>query len=267
VTQLLLEVKKITDFKSLPDGKIREAIQKMKRKLKLKTDEEFYYYIKFQPYSKILFHQYLCDVLNTRSKFFKDEDTFEILRKEFIPEIIRKREDDKSLRILFLGCRTGEEFYSFIFLMSAYFWQVLHDWDVVFYGVEPSDYWIKEAKKGVYNIEKSVNMDTKMYERVFRVAKHQLLFSVDFKKKMKIRFENLPFKIILQKSLPDDVFDIILCREMIFREEPQNFEKLLNFLKERLREAGIITTFDIYIPDGYKFFDVVKKEGRYFYRK
>ena len=82
MTQLLLEVKKITDFKSLPDGKLREAIQKMKRKLKLKTDEEFYYYIKFQPYSKILLHQYLCDVLNTRSKFFKDEETFEILRKE-----------------------------------------------------------------------------------------------------------------------------------------------------------------------------------------
>ena len=59
----------------------------------------------------ILFKELLIGV----TSFFRDDKAFESLREKILPELLREKPDDSTLRVWVAGCSSGEEAYSLPF--------------------------------------------------------------------------------------------------------------------------------------------------------
>ena len=56
------------------------------------------------------------DVLINVTSFFRDPKAFELLAEQVVPDLVRRHEADRPLRIWVAGCSTGEETYSMVML-------------------------------------------------------------------------------------------------------------------------------------------------------
>ncbi len=60
-------------------------------------------------------------MVTTETTFFRDLHPFEALRKSLIPELIRKRQNERRLNIWCAACSTGQEPYSLALLIREHF--------------------------------------------------------------------------------------------------------------------------------------------------
>ncbi len=57
------------------------------------------------------------DLLISVTSFFRDQETFEYLKGDVIPDILNHRHGDLPIRVWVPGCATGEEAYSIAILL------------------------------------------------------------------------------------------------------------------------------------------------------
>src|SRR5262245_43428193 len=78
------------------------------------------------------------DILINVTNFFRDPETFEVLKNEIFPKII-KPSADKTLRIWVPGCSTGEEAYSLAISLMEYMGGHNKGTQVQIFGTDISD--------------------------------------------------------------------------------------------------------------------------------
>lgn len=83
------------------------------------------------------------------TSFFRDWVPFELIRRELLPALIRRREDGRGLRLWSAACSTGQEAYSLAMMLTEEFAQ-LEDWDVEILGTDFSLEAIARARAGRY---------------------------------------------------------------------------------------------------------------------
>ena len=54
------------------------------------------------------------------TRFFRDPESFETLKRVVLPRIVHDRAADSAIRIWVAGCATGEEAYSIAILLQEY---------------------------------------------------------------------------------------------------------------------------------------------------
>ncbi|MBI3726177.1 hypothetical protein HY251_19785 [bacterium] len=60
----------------------------------------------------------VAEITVPESYFFRAPEQFDVLRREVLPELLRRRGADHRLRFLSAGCATGEEPYSLAILLD-----------------------------------------------------------------------------------------------------------------------------------------------------
>ena len=83
--------------------------------------------------------------------FFRDKKSFEILKGNILPELIRSRaHTEKRLRIWSAGCATGEEAYSIAISLDKIL-PDLKDWNITVLATDINPRFLQKASDGVYN--------------------------------------------------------------------------------------------------------------------
>lgn len=91
------------------------------------------------------------DALTTNETyFFRDFHPFESLRKNILPDLIKQRQDTRSLRIWCAACSTGQEPYTLAMLIREHFPQ-LASWRIEIVGTDLSATVLRQAEAGRYN--------------------------------------------------------------------------------------------------------------------
>jgi two-component system CheB/CheR fusion protein len=57
------------------------------------------------------------DLLISVTSFFRDTETFEYLKSDVIPDMLKRHRGDLPIRVWVPGCATGEEAYSIAILL------------------------------------------------------------------------------------------------------------------------------------------------------
>ncbi|MBF0538624.1 MAG: chemotaxis protein CheR, partial [Nitrospirae bacterium] len=95
--------------------------------------------------------QHLVESLTTgESYFFRDRGQFEILRTHIFPELIKRREGQKTIRIWSAGCSTGEETYSIAIELFELLPQIRY-FNTTIIGTDINPKAIERARRGIYN--------------------------------------------------------------------------------------------------------------------
>ncbi len=90
------------------------------------------------------------DLLISVTRFFRDPEVFEGVRKELLPRVLRNRPPDQQIRVWVAGCSTGEEVYSFAISLLEYFSGASVEPPIQIFGTDASERSIQRARAGVY---------------------------------------------------------------------------------------------------------------------
>jgi chemotaxis protein methyltransferase CheR len=213
---------------------------------KMKPDQ----YIDFvrKNYNELIFLASCFTIQET--SFYRYKAHFDRLKIQILPEIISRKENNKTIRILSAGSATGEEPYTLAMIIN----DVLGDtkqWKINIVGTDINENALAIAKEGMYSKYKLRNIDSWYVDKYFTKIKggsesksdnnYNTIYRLNdaIKSMVEFRHCNLirePFELA---TLHD--FDVILCENVIIYFCLESTQRLIkNF-------------YDILAPNGYLF--------------
>jgi chemotaxis protein methyltransferase CheR len=167
-------------------------------------------------------------LLNNETYFFRDRAPFDVLQRYALPELAKRREKSKRLRIWSAGCSTGQEVYSLSMLFAEQPEQ-WRGWTVDILGTDVSTCCIERARSGVYSqFEVQRGLGINQMIKWFEEAADGWRAVEPLRKPVRFQVHN-----ILEPSPHPGDFDIVLCRNVLLYLSPE--KKTLAF--ERIAGA------------------------------
>ncbi len=175
------------------------------------------------------------------TKFFRDPEIFETVKRDIIPEILKKKQ---KIRIWSAGCSSGEEPYTYAIIL--YELGLLNkSLDGKIYATDIDLEILKRAKEGVYEKGALVNLNENQIRRYF-IARSDGKFEIKPHIKEKVQFQYHD----LMKGVPvSRMLDLISCRNVtIYFNESQKLA-LAHVFHEGLMPGGYyIMGMSEYLP-------------------
>lgn len=168
------------------------------------------------------------------TRFFRDYSVFSQFQNYILPLVKEANRGIKKLRILSLGCSTGQEVYSIAICVN----KVLgfSDWPVTIIGTDVSSYAISRAQKGVYNqFEIQTGLKAETMIDYFTQDGEVWRVNDDIRKMVEFRRYNLLDKLAFQEK-----FDIVFCRNVLRFFTPEIQEQLSAKIHDLQVRGGIL---------------------------
>ena len=170
-------------------------------------------------------------LLNNETYFFRDRAPFDVLQRYALPELAKRRQKSKRLRIWSAGCSTGQEVYSLAMLFAEQpeDWR---GWTIDILGTDVSTGCVDRARAGSYSqfeVQRGlgINQMIKWFEEVgdgWRAVE-------PLRKPIRFQVHN-----ILEPSPHPGDFDIVLCRNVLLYLSPEKktlaFERIAGAMAE-----------------------------------
>lgn len=191
--------------------------------------------------SKAEWRELLAILTTGESFFFRDKGQFSLLKNLILPDIIERRQKDRTLRIWSAGCSTGEEPYSIAILINEMLPQ-LKGWDILILGTDINEKAIEKARQGIYTQWSFRTTDPDLRKRYFKSLHDAWKLDEKISKMVKFRPGNL-----MEDKFPDSAsgihgMDIILCRNVFIYFNSVSVAVVLEKFAETLNDGGYLVT-------------------------
>ena len=232
----LLDIKEMTDLElfkrilelvekesnvNFMDYRQNTLVRRLEKRMYLNQTQNIneYYNILLKEKNEViaLFNEFLIGV----TRFFRDQEAFNILKTDVIPSIFGLKNDKDQLRVWCVGCSSGEEAYSTAILLSEYLENHPSRKSYKIFATDIDKNAIKKAGIGVYPESIVSDVGNDYLERYF------VRINSGYRIKKSIR-DNLVFTV--HDALRDPPFiniDILICRNMLIYLNPKIQKKLL----------------------------------------
>lgn len=191
--------------------------------------------------SKSEWRELLAILTTGESYFFRDKGQFSLLKNLILPEIIERRQKDRTLRIWSAGCSTGEEPYSIAILIDELLPQ-LEGWEILILGTDINEKAIEKAKDGLYSQWSFRTTDPDLRKNYFK--KRHEAWAIDEKIRKKVKFQQ---GNLMEDRFPDSAsgiydIDFILCRNVFIYFNSESVAVVLAKFSEALNDSGWLMT-------------------------
>jgi len=174
------------------------------------------------------------DILISVTSFFRDAETFELLRTKLFPRITAEHSPLDAIRMWVAGCSTGEEAYSLAILFSEFMERAGRVWPVQIFATDLNGVAIERARSGLY--PKSIA------ERVSAERLRRYFYEVDGKYRVAKTIRDLC--IFAQHDIANDPpfsrMDLVSCRNLLIYLEPVLQQHLMPILHYALKPNGFL---------------------------
>src|SRR5262245_52376985 len=158
LSRIFLALKKHTgvDFTAYKQSTLQRRIH---RRMALHRIERLHQYVNFLRDNSKEVEELFNDLLINVTRFFRDDSVFKVLKKKFIPAVIKSKGRKGELRAWVPGCATGEEVYSLAICSLEALGNAASTVRVQIFGTDLSEAAIDRARLGIYStaIEKDVS--------------------------------------------------------------------------------------------------------------
>jgi chemotaxis protein methyltransferase CheR len=164
------------------------------------------------------------------TKFFRNSDTFEFLKKDVIPNVINNS-TSKMIKVWSAGCANGAEPYSLAILFENFKVRVNR---VIITATDYNYELLAFAKKGIYSDDYFDETTPEILQKYF-VKQDSKNYKVKSNIQSYIEFKK--HNLVKDRVLAERAFDLIVCRNVLIyfnRElQPTLFEKFYSALKPK----------------------------------
>jgi chemotaxis protein methyltransferase CheR len=201
--------------------------------------------------------------------FFRERNTFDALRQQILPEILRQRRGrEQRLRLWSAACSTGEEPYSLAILLRQLLpdWQ---DWRVTILATDINERFLKKAAAGVYGEWSFRESPTGFKETFFtRTADGRFAIASEIRQQVTFVPLNLAQDVFPSLATDTNAMDLIFCRNVLMYFTPAQMRKLVDNLRYALTDGGWLAVSPSECSkDLFTQFVSVSFPGTTFYRK
>lgn len=175
---------------------------------------------------------------NLESYFFRDKEQFHLLRDRIIPDLIKRKQYNKTIRICSAGCSTGEEPLSIAILLKELI-PYPEQWKLMILGVDINQEALKKAKQGIYTPWSLRSIDPEIMQRYFLHFNNQYHLDMQIKQMVKFKYINLVENSFNQENEMIDI-DLIICRNVFIYFEASAIAKVLEKFNDILQPSGYL---------------------------
>ena len=247
------------DFTNYKAATLRRRIARRMALHKVETLAEYADFLRSHPVEiEALFQDILINV----TSFFRDPETFELLKTAVFPRITADHGSSGPIRMWVVGCSTGEEAYSLAIVFSEFMEREGRTWPVQIFATDLNGWGIERARAGVYPQSIAERVSSERLRRYFyefdgkyRVAKAIRDMCVFAKHNV---LEDPPFSRI----------DLTSCRNMLIYLEPVLQQHLMPILHYALKPSGILVLGGSESTGAFsELFDSIDARRRFYSRK
>ncbi|MEP7131141.1 MAG: protein-glutamate O-methyltransferase CheR [Sphingomicrobium sp.] len=149
-------------------------------------------------------------LLNNETYFFRDRAPFDLLQRYALPELAKRRQKTRRLRIWSAGCSTGQEVYSLAMLFAEEPQKWL-GWTIDIVGTDVSTSCVDRARHGSYSqFEVQRGLGINQMIRWFEECPEGWRAVEALRKPVRFQVHNL-----LEPAPHPGGFDIVLCRNVM----------------------------------------------------
>ncbi len=179
----------------------------------------------------------IVEALTTNeTSFFRDVQPFEVLRQVVLPELVKRREQQRRLFIWCAAASSGQEPYSLAMLLHDHF-PALAGWNVRILATDLSLEMLERARRGVYShFEVHRGLPTPLLVRFFEKQGLEWRLKESIRRLVEFRQLNL-----IDPWPPMPAPDVILMRNVLIYFDVEMKKALLGKVRRLLQ------------PDGYLF--------------
>ena len=214
------------NFHCYRESYLKRRIKVRLNSTKTKTYPEYIRYLNANPDE---FNLLLDDLTINYTKFFRDPDVYQFLKKAILPELLSSK---RWVRIWSAGCATGEEPYSLAILVHEVLKHRLKDCHVTIYASDLDKTALEKAKSGEYDNRMIQGVKERLLNRYFDFD--DKLYKVKNCVKELVHFEEQDLMTPpLRRNL-----DLILCRNVMIYFSREIQHKIYMHFYDSLREGG-----------------------------
>jgi len=204
------------------------------RFLRLRTYREYYDYLCSPEGKSEEFNRMIDAVTTNKTDFFREPEHFNILVKNVLPELVESEmfSERQSLHLWSAGCSTGEEAYTLAMVLSDYFCDMKHKFNIL--ATDVSMRVLESGNEAIYteNAVQPIPLPMKKKYLMRGTGQKCGLFRIVPDLRGKVAFRQL--NLMNNEFNIDTQMDIIFCRNVIiyFDKETQIrlFRKIYNYL-------------------------------------
>mgnify|MGYP006285255839 CR=1 FL=1 len=202
------------------------------------------------------------DLLIGVTEFFRDPETFILLKEKALPALFSRRDENAELRAWFAGCATGEEVYSAAIVICEYLEEHGIQCPVQLFGTDIDPKAIDKARQGVYLQNIAAQVSPERLQRFFSRDGDRYRVEKEIRE---------PVVFAVQDILRDPPFtqlDLIFCRNLLIYLEPEAQNRLIPILHYSLKPEGLLVLGSSESTGGFAgFFTMLDKRQSLYQKK
>lgn len=174
------------------------------------------------------------DMLIGVTRFFRDKDEFDYLKKNIIPVLFKNCLKNKIIRAWVAGCSTGEEAFTIAILLYDYMLSLKDHYEIKVFATDIDNDAIIKAGHGIYPEGIAADMDPVFLDKYFdRTAE-------GFRVKRHIRELVIFARQNILKDPPFTKIDIITCRNLLIYLRTRLQKDVLALFHFALKDKGYL---------------------------
>jgi two-component system CheB/CheR fusion protein len=174
------------------------------------------------------------DLLIHVTRFFREPDSFEVLKTVVFPRIVKDVANRRPLRIWVPGCATGEEAYSVAITLLEYLGDEVNSTPFQVFATDVSEEAIEAARVGAYTESIVADVPPERLRRFFIRSAGQYRIS-------KIVRDSCVFaRQDLTRDPPFSKLDLIMCRNVLIYLGPRLQRRLMSVFHYALKPSGFL---------------------------
>jgi two-component system CheB/CheR fusion protein len=227
----LLRTRTEVDFSHYRTTTVRRRIQRRMVVHHLEDVDKYCAFLKRNPEEvDALFREMLIHVTG----FFREPETFEVLKSVVLPRLLEKRGQNDPIRIWLPGCSTGEEAYSLAIIVTEFFDNRPYSPAIQIFATDVSDRVLEMARKGVFDPDIAGSLTKDRLRRFF--SKHERGYQIN----KQIRDLCVFARQNVLRDPPFSRLDLISCRNVLIYFETAAQRKLIPFFHYALKPGGYL---------------------------
>ncbi|HEY4186521.1 MAG TPA: chemotaxis protein CheB [Polyangia bacterium] len=173
------------------------------------------------------------DLLIGVTRFFRDQEAFDILEERVLPELLQRQPREEQLRIWVAGCATGEEVYSLAIVLRELMLK-LGERSVQIFASDVHRGSIDRASRAIYDADAVINVSKERLARYFVRMGDAYQVVPDLRQMVVFAQHNVI------KDAPFTRVDLVSCRNLLIYLQPAVQQKVLSLFRFALRRGGVL---------------------------
>ncbi|WP_115709387.1 CheR family methyltransferase [Legionella sainthelensi] len=203
------------------------------------SPQEYLNHLKNCSCNSSLLADLLASITVGESYFFRDKNQMILLEKILLPQLIKKKSNDFTLKIWSAGCSSGEEIYTIAILLTELLPNI-DTWDLCLIGTDINTSALQKAQAGIYGQWSMRSIPEKYINRYFKINNRSYILSPEICNLVQFKYLNLCDNSY--PSIINGIFDVdlILCRNVLIYFDNELVTKIMKKLSACMTEHGYL---------------------------